>query len=380
VALTCGLTIVAGLLLHSLFNILHVDKGFRPEQVLAIDLALPSQAYPPARADQFFHDLVERTRALPSVLSTGAVNVLPLVSESAARLIRLEDDADYTQDVHRPVAAYRVATPDYLATIGVPLRAGRFIEEHEPQPAALISAGLARRLWPADQLSSVVGRRIRPGDLTSPLVTIVGVVGDVSSGALDQEPMPAIYRPQRQSGSRDMTLVVQTSGDPIALVSAIRAEIGRLDKDLPVSAIRTLDDVVSASVATRRFQATLVVLFAVFALTLAAIGVYGVTSYAVTRQTREIGVRIALGASRSRVLSTVLVRGLRPVVFGLAIGLVGATVAARAIRSFLFGIGPADPVAFAAAAGVLLVAAALACYLPARRAAGVDPVSALRFE
>jgi len=323
---------------------------------------------------------VERTRVIPGVHSAGAVNVLPLVSESTTRLIRLEEDTDYTQDLERPVAVYRIATPGYLAAIGVPLLAGRFFEKQEPQPVAVISAGLAGRLWPSERLSSVVGRRIRPGDLNSPLVTIVGIVGDVHSAALDQEPMPAIYRPQLRSGWLDMTLVARTSGDPLALASAVRAEIRGLDKDLPIATTRALEDVVSASVATRRFQAVLIALFAMLALALAAIGVYGVTSYAVTRQTREIGVRIALGANPSRVLITVLIRGLRPVVLGLAIGLVGAAWAARVLRTFLFGIGPADPIAFGAACGVLVVGAALACYMPARRAASVDPVTALRFE
>lgn len=376
-ALTCGLAIVAGLLLHSFSNMLQVDKGFKAEQVLAVDLSLPRRSYAPAQADQFYEELLERMRALPGVRSAAAVNVLPLVSESMTRLIQLEDDVD---DLRRPVAVYRVATPGYLATIGVPLLAGRFFEELEPQAVAVVSAGLVGRLWPTEPLSSVVGRRIRPGNLNTPLVTIVGVVGDVPSGALDREPMPAIYRPHRRSGWLDMTLVARAAGDPVALVSAIRTEVKDLDKDLPISTVRTLDDVVSASAATRRFQTTLVVLFAVLALALAAVGVYGVTSYAVTRRTREIGVRIALGATPTHVLTTVLMRGLRPVALGLVMGLVAAAVAARVIRSFLFGIGPADPMAFAAASAVLIVAAALACYLPARRAAGVDPVSALRFE
>ena len=379
-ALTCGLVIVAGLLLHSFVNVLQVDRGFTAERVLAVDLSLPRRSYAPTQADQFYDELLERTRALPGVHAVGAVNVLPLVSESLTRLIRLEEDADYTHDLERPVAVYRVATPGYLATIGVPLQAGRFFEEKEPQPVAIISAGLARRLWPAEQPASVVGRRIRPGDLNSQVVTIIGIVGDVRSGALDREPMPAIYRPHRQSGWLDMTLVARTSGDPIALASALRAELKRLDNNLPISAMRRLDDVVSASVATRRFQTTLVVLFAILAVTLAAVGVYGVTSYAVTRQTREIGVRIALGAERSHVLRAVLIRGLRPVVWGLAIGMVAAASVARIIGSFLFGIAPVDPIAFTVASGVLVVAAALACYLPARRAAGVDPVAALRFE
>lgn len=379
-ALTCGLTIVAGLLLHSFFNVLQVDRGFTAEHVLALDLSLPRQSYSFPQADRFYRELVERTRAIPGVLLAGAVNVLPLVNESSTRLIRLEDDHDERLNLERPVAVYRVATPGYLATIRVPLLAGRFFDEQEPQPVVVISAGLAQRLWPAAPLRTVVGRRIRPGTLNSPIVTIVGIVSDVPSGALDQEPMPAIYVPQQGSGWGEMTLVVRASADPLALVSVVRAEITRLDSDLPVAAIRTLDDVVSASVATRRFQTVLVVVFAALALALAAVGVYGVTSYAVNRQTREIGVRIALGAQRSRVLGAVLGRGLRPVVAGLVIGSVTAALAARVLRSFLFGIGPIDPVAFGAACGVLIVAAALACYFPARRAARVDPVTALRFE
>jgi predicted permease len=379
-ALTCGLAIVAGLLLHSFVNVLQVDTGFRSEQVLAVDLSLPRRSYGQAQAEQFYQQLVERTRALPGVHAAGAVNVLPLVSESTTSLIRLEEDADYTNDLQRPIAVYRVATPGYLPAIGVPLQAGRWFEDQEPQPVALISAGLAGRLWPTEPFSSVVGRRIRNGDLTTPLVTIVGIVGDVRSGALDREPMPAIYRPQQRSGWLDMTVVARTSGDPIALAAVVRSEINRLDKDLPIAGMRTLDDVVSASVATRRFEMGLVVLFAVLALTLAAVGVYGVTSYTVSRQTREIGVRIALGAARGRVLRTVIIRGLQPVVLGLVIGLVGAALATRLIRSALFGIDPIDLMAFAAASGVLVVVAGVACYLPARRAAGVDPVAALRSE
>jgi hypothetical protein len=237
-ALTCSLAIVAGLLLHSFFNVLHVDKGFTAERVLAVDLSLPRRSYTMAQGDQFYEELLERMRAVPGVHSAGAVNVLPLVSESVTRLIRLEGDADYRHDVERPVAVYRVTTPGYFATIGVPLQTGRFFEESEAQPVAVISAGLARRFWPMEPLSSVVGRRIRPGDLDSPLVTIVGIVGDVHSGALDREPMPAIYRPQRRSGWLDLTLVARTSGDPIVLGTAIRAEIKRLDDTLPISAMR----------------------------------------------------------------------------------------------------------------------------------------------
>jgi predicted permease len=378
-ALTCGLAIVAALLLHSFFNVLQVDKGFSADRVLAVDLSLP-RSYSTPQTDVFYQQLLERVGGLPGVQSTGAVTVLPLVDESMTRLIRLETDADYHHDVDRPVAVYRMATPGYFTTLGVPLRAGRIFAEQEPQRVAVISAGLAQRLWPGEPVASVVGHHVRAGDLDSPLLTVVGVVADVRSGALDREAMPAIYLPQRSSGWSRLTVVMRTAGDPTALSSAVRAEISRLDRNLPVGAMRTLDDVVLASVGTRRFQATLVTLFAMLALALAVVGVYGVTSYAVTRQAREIGVRIALGARPARVVASVLSRGLRPVAIGLAAGLVAAALGGRVIGTFLFGIGPTDPAAFAIATGVLLVAAALACYLPARRAAAVDPVAVLRLE
>jgi predicted permease len=379
-ALTCALTIVAGLLLHSFFNVLQVDKGFSAEHVLAVDLSLPRRSYSYPQADRFYRELVDRTRALPGVLSAGAVNVLPLVSESNTRMIRLEEDVDDTQALERPVAVNRVATPSYFETIGVPLLAGRFFADQEPQSVAVISAGLSERLWPGTPLLSVIGHRIRPGNLKSPLVTVVGVVSDVRSGAMDRAAMPAIYQPHQRSGWGEMTLVARASGDPLALAASIRAQINALDADLPLAAIRPLADVVSASVATRRFQTTLVFLFAAVAMLLAAVGVYGVTSYSVSRRTHEIGVRIALGAQRSRVMTGVFARGLRPVVIGLAVGTVAAALTARVIRAFLFGIELVDPMAFGGACTVLIAAAALACYLPARHAANVDPVTALRFE
>jgi putative ABC transport system permease protein len=197
---------------------------------------------------------------------------------------------------------------------------------------------------------------------------------------MDRKPMPAIYRPHTQTASWTMTLVVRTSEAPETSIAAIRAAIRQMDNDLPIPAAKRLDEIVSASVATRRFQAALIVLFAALSLALAVVGVSGVMTYAVARQTHEIGVRVALGAQRSTVLRTVLLQGLRPVAVGLAVGSLGAAAAARSIQSFLFGIEPLDPIALGAAGGLLLLAAVLACYLPARRAADVDPIVALRFE
>jgi putative ABC transport system permease protein len=197
---------------------------------------------------------------------------------------------------------------------------------------------------------------------------------------LEREPMPVFYRPHAQFASRDMTVVVRTIQEPQALAAAIRAETWKLDQDLPIPTMRTMREIVSVSVAERRFQTVLVALFAALSLVLAVVGIYGVTSYSVARQTQEIGLRMALGAQGSNVLRAVLVQGLQPVVVGLGLGLIAARLGAVAVRSLLFGIGPLDPVALGGVAGLLLCAAALACYLPARRASRLDPVIALRCE
>ena len=206
------------------------------------------------------------------------------------------------------------------------------------------------------------------------------MVGDIRAAALDREPTPAIYVPHTRNRARAMTIVVRTAQEPETLAAAVRAEVWKRDNAVPVPTVRTMREIVSASVASRRFQMTMILLFAALALGLALVGVYGVTSYAVAQQTREIGVRIALGAQRSALLRSVLVQGLRPVAAGLLLGLPAAAAAAAAMRSFLFGIGPLDPAALSAMSAVLLFTATMACYLPARRAARVDPVVALRAE
>ena len=378
VALCSCLMVTAGLLLHSFVNVLNVEKGFVSERVLAVDLLLPARVYPAAQVPQFFEEVVARARALPRVVSAGAVTILPLRGESNTRAIRLETDTDYTHDFQRPIAVARSVTADYFRTLNVRLITGRFFAEQEPQPVVIASEGLAAALWPGDPPEAAIGRRIRHGDIDTPLKTIIGVVSDVRSGPLDGKNAPAIYRPHAQEYARSMTLVIKTAGDPLAIVAALRARIRQLDANLPVPAAETLDQVVAASVATRRFQMVLTALFAIVALALAIVGVYGVTSYAVQRRTQEIGVRMAFGASQSRVVATVLAQGLQPVVVGLAIGMIGAIAPARSVRSFLYGIEALDPLALTAGCAVLFTAAAIACYVPARRAAQVDPVAALR--
>jgi predicted permease len=280
----------------------------------------------------------------------------------------------------RPIAHSRTVTPGYFTAMGIPLAAGRFLEPDEPGSHVVVSEGLARSLWPDRPPSAVVGRRIKINEVTDSPATVVGVVGDVRAARLDRDPTPALYVPHTRSRPRAMTVVIRTQQDPATLAAAVRAQVWKRDNSIPVEQMRTMREVMSAAVGPRRFQTALVLLFALLALGLALIGVYGVTSYAVTRQTRELGVRFALGANQSDLLRGVLAQHLRPVAAGLLIGLALASGATMMMRSFFFGVAPVDPGVFGAVSAALAVTAAMACYLPARRASRIDPVIALRHE
>jgi putative ABC transport system permease protein len=379
VALCTALLVVAGLLLRSFVNLMEIDKGFGVERVLSVELAVSGERTG-SQTVAFYQELLDRIRALPGVMSAGAISILPLTSQSEGNAMGVYLEGDTEQRLDRPVPHYRIVSNGYFDAMGISLVAGRFFGGQEPASVVLVSEELGQRLWPGAVPSDIVGRRVRIGEVTDDPVTIAGVVGDVRAAALDREPTPAIYVPHTRNRVRAMTIVIRTAQEPGTLAAAVRAEVWKSDNAVPVPAVRTMRDIVSASVAARRFQMVMVLLFATLALGLALIGVYGVTSYAVARQTKEIGVRIALGAQRPVVLRSVLAQGLRPVAAGLFLGLPVAAAAATAMRSFLFGIGPLDPVALCAMSAAMLFTAAIACYLPARCAARVDAVVALRAE
>jgi len=379
-ALGTALLASAGLLLHSFVKLMGADRGYQVERVLAVDLSLFGPRQDPA---VFYRQLAENTRALPGVIAAGAINDLPAVSGStgASRTIFHATDADFQSLVlQRPVAMIRSVTAGYFAASGTSLKAGRFFTEQEQALVALISESLAVRLWPQESIAAVVGHTLRQGNVTGPLITVIGVVQDVRPGAADREMPPLIYRPYPQWASGPATLVVRTAQDPAALAAAVRAEIRKLNSNLPIPAIRTMREIISAAVAQRRFQMTLTSLFAVVALLLGAVGVYGVVSYSVVCRTRDLGLRLALGAMRSDIMRLVLFSGMQPVLIGLVAGLGGAIAIASALRSLLFGIGPADPISLGSVVLVLLMTSLLACYVPARRAARLDPMMALRHE
>jgi predicted permease len=292
------------------------------------------------------------------------------VSDTDARALMLS----------RPVAMIRGITPGYFAASGTPIRGGRLLSDTEAAEVAVVSESLVRRLWPGEVAQAVIGRQFRQGNVKGPTVTIVGVVADARPGGVDRDPPPVIYRPYPQWASGPMTLLVRTAVEPSALGREVRSVIRSMDPDLPLIALRTMREVVWSTVAERRFQMALTVVFAIVALALGAIGLYGVVSYSVACRTREIGLRLALGAQRRDVMRSVFSQGLNPVVGGLVVGLAAAIAVARALRSLLFGVTPTDPLSLGSVVFVLLLASAVACYVPARRAAKLDPLLALRHE
>jgi predicted permease len=381
-ALATALLATAALLLHSLVNVMQADRGYQVERVLAVDLSLSGARYvlPHSRAS-FYETLVQHVEALPGVAAAGAISDLPAIAASsgASRTIFHSTDTDFRDTVlDRPVAMVRSVTPGYLAASGSVLRAGRFFADDEPVLVAAVSESLARRLWPGDSLSAVVGRTLRQGDVSGPLILVTGVLGDVHPGAVDRDPQPAVYRPYRQWPSGPMSIVVRTAQEPAALAAAVRAEIRKLDTTLPIPAVRTMREIVSSTVAQRRFQMTMTSLFAALALVLGMVGLYGVVSYSVACRTREIGLRMALGALPIDVMRWVFSIGLPPVLAGVTAGLALAVGAARALRGMLFGVTPLDPASIAGVAVLLLATSVVACYLPARRAASLDPAATLR--
>ena len=373
----------SALLLHSFVNVMSTDRGYDIADVLTADLSLFGARYQSADARVAFYDeLIERVRGLPGVTAAGAINDLPAVSATdgpSRTVLRAEDTNFQEVMLQRPVAMIRAVTPGYFAASGTQLLAGRLFANTEPSLAAIASETLVRLLWPGATPADVIGRRMRQdGNMSRPTLEVIGVVADAKAGGLDVDPTAALYRPYAQWASGPMTLVVRTNQDPAALAPAVKSEIRRLDADLPIAAMRTMREIVGSAVAQRRFQMTLTSLFAIVALLLGVVGVYGVTNYAVASRTKEIGVRLALGADRSDVLQWTFVAGMMPVLAGGAIGLVIAMLSANVLRAMLFGISAFDPVSFTSVIAILIVTGAIACYVPARRASRIDPAQALR--
>jgi putative ABC transport system permease protein len=378
IAMTLVLAVCATLLIRTFSRLKGVDPGFSTAGVVSAHLAIPRQKYRDDReVSRFCQRVLERVRALPGVASAGMVNRLPLAGGVQIGLIEFEGVDP--QAVRLPSVDWRTVTPDYFRTLDIPLREGRDFSEGDDEsapPVGLLDERLAERVWPGQ---SALGRRFR-GAASLPWTTIVGVVGHIRHDRLEEDARPQVYWNYHQRAQDRMALAVKTAGPPEALAAALPGIVRAVDPDQPVYDVRTLEAVLDRSLAPRWLQTALVAVFAALALLLASIGVYGVMAYAVGQRTREFGVRMALGARRRDVADLVLRRGGRLFATGAVAGLLGSAGAARVLSSLLYGIGRFDPPSFAAATLLLLAVSLAACYLPARRAAAVDPSTALRTE
>ncbi len=374
------LLVGAGLLVRSLARLAAVDPGFSADRVLRFDLSLPGSRYPDdARIAAFTDTLLARMRSLPGVQSAGATFGLPLTDfqfNSTFRVAGHDIDPAY-----EPSAQVRVASRDYFRTVGLPLVAGRLFTPADTRgaPAAILaSRSAAARFFPA---GDAIGQRLRfgarPGNVRLE-GAIVGIVGDVHDQGLDHGLVPEFYASLEQAPVGAFSVVLRSAQEPGSLAAAVRREVKALDPELPVTQLEPMLEVVSRSISGPRFLMSLLLAFAIIALLLAAVGIYGVTAYSVSQRTRELGIRMALGADARNVRALVLRDGLRLALTGLGLGLCAALALTRLLRGLLFEVPPTDLATHAGVALVLLAAALIACWIPARRASRLDPLKALR--
>ena len=403
VAVSLVLLIGAGLTITSFVRLLHVDPGFDPSHVLTFAVNLPksysagsdpfAQGAPP-RVAIFFQELFKRLQAVPGVKSAGAVSSLPLRGEVWGKYFVPMDRALPTSIDKVDTVQFRAVGGHYFNSMGISLVKGRLLDQRDVQnspPVVVINETVSRKYWPGSEpLGKIVtlappetlipASSIPPG-YHIPRLTIVGVVADVHHGGLDKKATPTVYGSFLQTDwASAMVITIRSEGDPLAFVSAARNQLKQLDKNLPMVSIATMNDIMSNSVAQPRLESVLLGLFGALAVTLAAVGIYGVMSYAVTQRTGEIGVRMALGADRLDVLKMIIGQGLRMVGVGISIGLALAFAITRVLARLLFGVSPTDPLTFVSIVALLTLIGLFACYIPARRATKVDPMVALRYE
>ena len=382
-ALSLILLAGAGLLMRSFQQILKVDPGFSPDDVLTMRIALPGAQYSkPEQVRGFYNTLLSRIQQLPGIRYAGAASLIPLGGQNASGTIVVDSQLVPKEDT-QPEADQRFVTPDYFKAMGISLIRGRFFDSRDSDTApkvAIVDESLAQIYWPNQD---PIGKRIHLGTVpspNSPWCTIVGVVRHVRNRTLEARSRIETYYPEDQASVSAMTLAVLTSGNPMSYAPTIQREVNSIDPDLPVYRVRTMTEVMGESVARRRLALILLAVFAGLALALASVGIYGVTSYVVAQSQQEIGLRMALGADRSQVLSLMMGKGMGTIVAGLVLGLVVALFMTRLIGGMLFEVRPADPLALGGAAVLLLAVALLAIFIPARRATRVEPMVALRYE
>jgi putative ABC transport system permease protein len=384
VALSLMLLTGAGLLLRSFWNLMQVEPGFQPDALLTARLSPPLSKYPTSQAGaRLLEQVVARLQSAPGVLSAACTSALPFSGRSGRAAFNVEnwtpEERARATNVH-----FRAVTPGYFRTLGVPLLSGRELSERDAAsapPVAVINRNMAQRYWPQ---SDPLGKRVSFEGPQGPWIEIVGVVGNVQHMGLDAEAVQEIFLPYEQQpfgpGQGVAVVVRGTGSEATALAATLRAEVAQVDSDLPVYGVRPMTDLLDLSVATRRFQMLLLVLFATVAVAMAAVGAYGVIAYSATLRTAEYGIRMALGAQRGDVLRLVLREGAVIAAAGLAGGLAGSLAATRLVQGLLFNVQASDPLTLAAVALLMTMVVLVAAYVPARRAARTDPMVALRYE
>lgn len=382
VALALMLLISAGLLIQSFIRLRNVNPGFDARNVLTMQISLPRSKYaePAAQAD-FFKRLIERVGVLPGAQSVGVVNYLPLAGGNIRFYFNVEGRTRLGPG-RDPVVSVRSISQEYFQALGIPILRGRAFTDHDLDgnpKVAIINETMAKRTFSGE---NPIGQRLATSSNYGPdgWMTIVGVAGDVKHTSLEGQTVEEMYMPYQQSPWTSMYLVARTAADPASLSGAVRNEVFSLDKDQPVFNLRPMSEVISSSVAQPRFTVFLLGSFAGVALLLAALGIYGVMAYSVTQRTQEMGIRMALGATRASIFKLVIWQGIILALIGVVIGVGAAFYATRVMKSLLFGIGLTDPLTFIVVPLILVAVALLACYLPARKATKVDPVIALRYE
>ncbi len=383
-AIALVLLVGAGLLVRSFMALSREDPGFASQGVLTLRLQLPAAKYDePARVAAFHEQLIDRLAALPGVESSAAGSTLLLSRLPASATMNIEGRPPLAADAQNIPVPYDSVSPEYFTTLQIPLRRGRFFSRADgpdSQEVAIVNEAFVRRFFPGED---PLGRRVTfgtPGQPETRWQTIVGVVADTKRGGFGRPPWAEVYFPMRQAPDPRVFVFLRTGGDPLALVAAAQAAVWSIDRDQAIAGIRTVRELLAQQEANRWFTTLLLGLFAAVALVLALIGIYGVIAYSTAQRTQEIGIRMALGADQSSVLRLVLGSGLRIATAGLALGLAGALALTRVLSSLLYGVGTRDPVTFVVVPGALLLVALVACWVPARRAMRVDPLTALRSE
>lgn len=381
VALSVVLLIGAGLTIKSFSRLQDVDPGFDPRNVLTMRFSLPNTTYPKLeQQEQFYRRLVERLATLPGVQSVGAVTFAPLIGITS-RFWFIVEGRPVATPSERPQAFHNAVTPDYFRAMGIPLLKGRFFtaqDESNAPGVVIINQTLARRFFPNEEAT---GKRLM---LEAPLkdkwLQIVGVVGDVKQSKLSGESGFEMYTAHAQSPMATMYVVMRTVAEPLTFSAAIGSAVREIDKDQPVSNLKTMNQLLSESIAQPRFRTLLLGAFALVALIMVALGIYGVLAYSVKQRTHEMGIRMALGAQRRDILKLVIGQGMILVLIGVVLGLVGAMALTRVMMSLLYEVKPTDPIVFISMSLLVGMVALVACYIPARRATRVDPLVALRYE